>query len=188
MYCFSMYSMKSSYMHEGSLIGGGISNVHIQDDKAIYSANNGGIGTNIEPRAPDSPNDTNTFLPHFLQQTPMQRTPSSGSGGMSMPSRSAINRGRKKSRSRKKSSKVMLTIGDRIKASKAAINATSNKPQRIETQRNNSFSTDLIMFYSTPITKYWLSLTFRLIYLTLFAYLVSIFNVIGTFLLSCIFL
>lgn len=32
---------------------------------------------------------------------------------------------------------------------------------------------DLVMFYSTPIVKYWLSLVFRLAYLTLFAYTVG---------------
>lgn len=33
---------------------------------------------------------------------------------------------------------------------------------------------DLVMFYSTPIVKYWLSLVFRLAYLTFFAYIVSV--------------
>lgn len=151
-------------MHEGSLTGGGVGNVYLQDDKAVYSLNNDEMACrNVEPQTPDSTNVTDAFLPHFLQQTPMQRTPSSSSGG--------INFGQKKNQSRKKSSNVMLNMTNRIKASKTL----SKKPQRIETQHSNLFSTDLIMFYSTPITKYWLSLIFRLAYLTLFAYLVGVF-------------
>lgn len=37
---------------------------------------------------------------------------------------------------------------------------------------------DLVMFYSTPIVKYWLSLTFRLAYLTFFAYTVRILKMV----------
>ncbi|KAI6240116.1 hypothetical protein M3Y99_00497400 [Aphelenchoides fujianensis] len=45
----------------------------------------------------------------------------------------------------------------------------SRKVSRIRTKRAGF--RDLVMFYTTPIVKYWLSLVFRLVYLTTFAYM-----------------